>query len=168
VSGLVFTASTLSWTGGSWILAQRIERYGPRRFLALGFAVVVAGIAGFAAILIPSVPLIVAVVTWSVAGLGMGLSYSTPAIIVLRDAPAELQGASTAGLQLSDVLGTSLGTGLGGAFIAGAARSGSQGWVGLALTFAVSIAVAVVGLTLSPRVRRRGGVPAPERAIGAA
>ena len=98
----------------------------------------------------------------------MGLSYSTPAIIVLRDAPAELQGASTAGLQPSDVLGTSLGTGLGGAFIAGAARSGSEGWVGLALTFAVSIAVAVVGLTLTPRVRRRGAVPAPVRGTGAA
>ena len=46
VSGVVFTASTLSWTGGAWIQAQRIERIGPRRFLVTGFAVLAIGIAG--------------------------------------------------------------------------------------------------------------------------
>ncbi len=169
VSGLVFTASTLSWTGGCVDPgpADRAVRAPPVPRDS-GSSVLVARDRRVRGDPDPDVPLIVAVVTWSVAGLGMGLSYSTPAIIVLRDAPAELQGASTAGLQLSDVLGTSLGTGLGGALIAGAARSGSEGWVGLALTFAVSIAVAVVGLTLTPRVRRRGAVPAPARGTGAA
>ena len=62
VSGLVLTAATLSWTGGSWILAHQIERFGPLRFLRLGFVVLVVGVAGFATILVPTVPIIVAVV----------------------------------------------------------------------------------------------------------
>jgi MFS family permease len=153
VSGLVFTASTLAWTGGSWIQAHRIERVGPRRFLAVGSLVLIVGVLGFATILIPTVPLIVGVVTWSIAGLGMGFSYSTLSLVVLREAPPEEQGSATAGLQLSDVLGTSLGTGLGGALVAAGIRAGSPGWVGLAETFGVAAAVAVVAFVVSGRVQ---------------
>jgi hypothetical protein len=86
----------------------------------------------------------------------MGLSYSTLSIVVLRESPPETQGASTAGLQLSDVLGTSLGTGLGGALVAAGVRAGGAGWEGLAATFAVAIGVAFVGLLLSGRLGRSG------------
>jgi len=34
-----------------------------------------------------------------IAGFGMGLAYSTPSLIVLREAPVAVQGAATAGLQ---------------------------------------------------------------------
>ncbi|HEX3428575.1 MAG TPA: MFS transporter [Candidatus Limnocylindrales bacterium] len=154
VSGLVFTASTLTWTGGAWIQAQRIQRIGPTRFLMAGFAVVTVGVAGFAAVLIPAVPLVAGVVAWAIAGFGMGLSYSTLALVVLREAPPAEQGAATAALQLSDVLGTSLGTGIGGALIAFGLRSGSPGWFGLAGAFAVSAAVAVGGLGITRRLRQ--------------
>ena len=153
VSGLVFTASTLSWTGGAWVQAHRIERVGATRFLRAGFATLGVGIVGFALILLPGVPLIVGVVTWAIAGFGMGLSYSTLTLVVLREAPPAEQGAATAGLQLSDVLGTSLGTGIGGALIAFGARSGSPGWVGLAGAFAIALAVAVAGLAMTRRLR---------------
>jgi MFS family permease len=157
VSGIVFTASTLAWTGGAWIQAQRVERIGPTRFLVAGFATVVVGTVGFAAILLPSVPLILGVVTWAITGFGMGLSYSTLSLVVLREAPPAEQGAATAGLQLSDVLGTSLGTGVGGALIAFGARSGSPGWVGLAGAFAVAVAVAFAGLAITRRLGGSGG-----------
>jgi MFS family permease len=164
VSGLVFTASTLTWTGGAWIQAQRVDRLGPTRFLMAGFATVIVGIVGFAAILLPTVPLVVGVVTWAITGFGMGLSYSTLSLVVLREAPPAEQGAATAGLQLSDVLGTSLGTGVGGALIAFGLRGGDPGWVGLAAAFAVAIAVAVVGLAITSRLAHRprssGSMPA--------
>jgi MFS family permease len=154
VSGLVFTASTLTWTGGAWIQAHRIDRIGPTRFLVAGFAFLILGVVGFAGILVPEVPLVAGVVTWGIAGFGMGLSYSTLSLVVLRRAPPAEQGSATAGLQLSDVLGTSLGTGIGGALIAFGVRSGSPGWVGLAGAFAVSVAVAVAGLTITRRLGR--------------
>jgi MFS family permease len=152
VSGVVFSASTLAWTGGAWIQAQRVDRIGPTRFLLAGFATVIVGTVGFAAVLLPTVPLIVGVVTWAITGFGMGLSYSTLSLVVLREAPPAEQGAATAGLQLSDVLGTSLGTGIGGALIAFGARSASPGWVGLAGAFAVAVAVAFTGLTITRRL----------------
>ena len=57
----------------------------------------------------------------------MGFAYSPLSLTVLREASPETQGASTAGLQLSDVLGTALGTGIGGALIAAGARAGRRG-----------------------------------------
>jgi MFS family permease len=159
-SGVVLTAATLSWTLGAWTQARRIERVGAARFVRIGFATVAVGIVGFAAVLSPAVPIVVGVVAWAVAGLGMGFSYSPLALLVLRDATPETQGTSTAGLQLSDVVGTALGTGVGGALIAYAHREGAEGWVGLAWAFGVGVAVAIAGFLLAGRL----GGPVPHAA----
>jgi MFS family permease len=151
-AGIALTAATLSWTAGSWIQAHGIGRRGARPFVGAGAAVLVVGIAGFAAVLSPDVPIVVGIATWAVAGLGMGLSYSPLSLVVLREAPEETQGAATAGLQLSDVLGTSLGTGIGGAIVAFGHREGLAGWVGLAGAFAVAAAVGLVAFVLSGRL----------------
>ncbi|MBA2717760.1 MAG: MFS transporter [Chloroflexi bacterium] len=163
LSGVVYTAATLTWTAGAWIQAHNVARIGPGRFLVAGFATLVLGIVGFATILSPDVPLVVGVLMWGVAGFGMGLSYSTLSLVVLREAAPEQQGAATAGLQLSDVLGTALGTGVGGALIAFGARAGEPAWIGLGATFGIAIVVAIVGLGLTPRLGRRasrGELPA--------
>ena len=158
-SGVVLTAATLSWTVGAWVQARRIEQLGAARFVRIGFATVIVGILGFGAVLSPSVPIAVGVVAWAVAGLGMGFSYSPLALLVLRDATPETQGTATAGLQLSDVVGTALGTGVGGALIAFAHREGAEGWVGLAWAFGVGIVVAIAGFLLAGRL----GGPVPHR-----
>jgi MFS family permease len=161
-SGVVLTAATLSWTAGAWIQARWIGRIGAARFVRLGFATLAVGMIGFGAILSPAVPIAAGVLAWAVAGLGMGFSYSPLSLLVLRDAPPESQGAATAGLQLSDVLGTALGTGVGGAFIALAHRQGAELWVGLAWAFGVGAAVAVAGFTLAGRLRRPVHEPVDE------
>ena len=49
VAGIALTGATLSWTAGAWIQARRIDRWGVRRLVGSGFAIVVVGIVGFAA-----------------------------------------------------------------------------------------------------------------------
>jgi MFS family permease len=161
MAGLTYMSATLAWTGGSWVNAHRVARLGPGRFLRAGFIVLIIGIVGFLAVLLPSVPPGAAIVIWGIAGFGMGLSYSTPSLIVLSEAPPAEQGAATAGLQLSDVLGASLGTGIGGALIAFGSRAGSPGWEGLAATFGVAAVVALIGLVLTTRLgaRTAAGLP---------
>jgi len=161
MAGLAYMAATLAWTGGSWVNAQHIARLGPGRFLRAGFVVLFIGIVGFLAVLLPWVPPAAGIVIWGVAGFGMGLSYSTPSLVVLREAPLPEQGAATAGLQLSDVLGGALGTGIGGALIAFGSRAGSPGWEGLAATFGVAAVVALAGLALTARLgaRTAAGLP---------
>jgi MFS family permease len=169
VAGLALTAATLTWTAGAWTQARWIGRYGARPFIRTGFLIVMLGLLGFAAILSPAVPLPVGVLAWAVAGLGMGLSYAPLSLTVLREAPPESQGAATAGLQLSDVLGTALGAGVGGALIALGHRQGAEAWVGLAWAFGTGAAVAVLGFVLGARLspkRAASDAPGAESATG--
>ena len=150
-AGLALTAATLTWTTGSWVQARRQERWGARKLVTLGFVTVTAGIAATGLILLPSVAPAAAIVTWGLAGLGMGFAYSTFSIVVLRDAPKAEQGAATSALQLSDVLGTALGAGIAGACIAAAHREGGLG-MGLAAVVALGVGSGLVGIILARRI----------------
>ncbi len=151
-AGIALTAATLTWTAGSWIQARYIGRIGVARLVAAGFGCVLAGIGILALVLSPEVPVIVAALAWAVAGFGMGIGYAPLSLAVLAEAPLESQGAATAALQMSDVLGTAIGTGTAGALIAIAARNGSAQWVGLAAAFAVGAIVGCLGVVLSRRL----------------
>ena len=155
-AGIALTAATLTWTAGSWVQARYVARIGAARLVAAGFSLVLLGIGLLALVLSPAVPIVVASLAWAVAGLGMGLGYAPIALTVLAEAPLESQGSATAALQMSDVLGTAVGTGVAGALIAIAARDGSDQWVGLAAAFAVGALVGCLGLALSHRLAVRG------------
>jgi MFS family permease len=162
-AGIALTAATLSWTGGAWVQARQYTRVGARRLVTLGFLTVAAGILGFTTVLAPSVPVLLGIVAWGVAGFGMGISYSPLTLTVLADAPPGDHGAATSGLQLSDVLGTALGTGIGGAILAAAAGARLDGWVGLAASFGVGILAALAGALIAHRLpgpRKRPASPA--------
>jgi MFS family permease len=161
VAGIALTAATLAWTGGAWVQARRFTRWGARRFVRLGYLTVALGILGFAAVLSPQVPVIVGIVTWGIAGFGMGLAYSPLSLTVLAEAPLAEQGSATSGLQLSDVVGTALGTGIGGAIIAAAITAGWPAWAGFAGAFAVGGGAALFGAFLA--VRLPGPRVAPAR-----
>jgi MFS family permease len=167
LSGLAYMAATLTWTGGSWVNAHRIERLGPGRFLRVGFVVLFVGVLAFMAIFVRGVPTWLAVPLWGVAGFGMGLAYSTPSLIVLREAAPADQGAATSALQLSDVLGSSLGTGIGGALIALGSPAGRTGVEGLVATFVLAALVAIIGLVITRRLGARVAAGRPPEPVPA-
>jgi len=160
-AGISLTAATIAWTAGSWIQAQGSDRWPPDRFARVGLLVVCAGIASFAAVLVPTVPVWLAVPTFAITGLGMGLSYAPFSLIVLRDAPGDEQGFASSALSLSDVLGTALGTGVTGAVVAAGVRATGQPAIGLGVGFGVALAVGLAGFALSPRLRSGGDGRAP-------
>ena len=161
-AGIALTAATISWTGGSWIQARLSTRYPPERFVRVGFPIVAIGIAGLGVILLPGVPAVLAVPIFAFCGLGMGLTYAQFALIVLRDAPSAIQGTVTAGLTLSDVIGTTLGTGIAAAAVSTAVRQGQGPGPGIGIAIAVGTVVALIGFLLSPRLHVRA-VPATAR-----
>ncbi|HET9680720.1 MAG TPA: MFS transporter [Candidatus Limnocylindrales bacterium] len=155
-AGIALTMATLSWTAGSWVQARLSARFGPEQFVRVGFPVVALGLAGLAAVLLPSVPAELAAPTFGVAGFGMGLAYAQFALIVLRDVDARAQGQVTSGLTLSDQVGTAVGTGVSAALIAAAVRSGAGPAPGLAVAIGIGVAFALIGFVLSPRLRHAG------------
>ncbi|HEY5437089.1 MAG TPA: MFS transporter [Candidatus Limnocylindrales bacterium] len=154
LTGIVFTVTTLAWTVGSWVQARRIDTWGPRRFVRLGFVLIALGSALTLLAVLPGVPPEIAIVTWILPGVGMGFMYSAVTLVVLRGVAASEQGSTTSALQLSDILGTALGTGVAGAIIAFGQRAGDNGLgIALAGVFTLSLVVAVAGAVASGRIR---------------
>ena len=168
-AGIALTASTLAWTTGSWIQAQRYGRVGARRLVTTGMSIVVLGTVVLMAVLVPTVPVVIGIVAWGIAGLGMGMSYAPLSLVVLADSPPGGEGATTSGLTMSDVIGTAVGTGIGGAIVAAAAAAGQERWVGLIGAFAAGTTAAVIAALLARRLpgprRQRVSVPAAEPAV---
>ncbi len=163
-AGIALSGATVSWSIGAWYQSRHSLRIGPERFVRIGFPVVALGTAGVVLALLPAVPAWVAIPFFALAGLGMGLTYSQFAIIVLRDAPPENQGAITAAISLSDALGTALGTGIAGAMIAAAVRAGSGPGPGLGAAIVMGVGVALLGFLAAPRLwHREAQVTAPGR-----
>jgi MFS family permease len=154
-AGVALTAATIAWAGGAWIQARGATRWPTHRFVQVGFATIVVGLAAMLLVLLPEVSWLVALPAFGVAGLGMGLSYSPLTLIVLREASVSTQGASTSALSLTDSIGATLGTGISGAIIAAAVRSTGEPVLGLAASFGVAIAILTVGLALTGRLRPR-------------
>ncbi len=154
-SGIALTAATIVWTAGSWTQAHWSGRWSSAKFVTAGFAVALVGLAGFMLVLRQDVTWLIAIPTFALTGFGMGLSYSPTALIVLREASPELQGAASSALSLTDTLGTALGTGVTGAIVAAGVRASGQPVPGLTIAFALALAVGLAGLLLTGRLRHR-------------
>jgi MFS family permease len=155
IGGLALTGATLAWTAGAWIQARYAARRGVSTFVRTGFAIALTGIALFAATLLPFTPIALAIAAWSITGFGMGLGYAPLSLAVLRDAPAETQGAATSALQLSDVIGTALGAGSAGAIVALGDRLGAPTGESLAVAFGGALAIGLLGVALAGRLSSR-------------
>ncbi|GAC1348170.1 MAG: MFS transporter [Ktedonobacteraceae bacterium] len=154
IAGIALTAATLTWTAGSWLQAKLALRHGRRLLVTAGLLLIALGLAGITCVLIPAVPVVVAVVAWGVSGLGMGLAYSTISLVVLETAPIDQEGAATSSMVLTSVLGSALGTGLGGVIIGFAAAAGSL--PGTGITMVDILVIAVTGIAILTAVRLPG------------
>jgi MFS family permease len=158
-AGITLTVSTIGWTAASWVQARFVRRRGPRPLVAGGLALVIAGIGSMATLLGAAVPIGVAVVAWTVAGFGIGLAYSPISLTALGWARRGEEGRISASVQLMDVLGTGLGTGVAGAAVAIVHQQHGSSRLGLGLAYAVAAAVAMVGLAVTPRLPNRVSNP---------
>jgi MFS family permease len=118
LTGLSLTAAALTWTAGAWIQVRLAKRVAPHAVIVAGLVILGAGIGGVIALLSSHVPPWSAVVAWAIAGLGMGLAFTTCSAAILESAPAGQEGAASASLQLAQVLGAAVATGVGGAIVA--------------------------------------------------
>jgi MFS family permease len=151
-SGLPLTAATLTWTAGSWVLAHLAGRVSRRAIAVTGMALIVVGIAGVIVTLQPSVTPLAGTAAWAVAGLGIGLAYSTMSLAVLESAPPGQEGSASSAMQVAGQLGIALGTGVGGTIIG--AGSSDVSAERIALQCALMVAVALAGAVVSWRITK--------------
>jgi MFS-type transporter involved in bile tolerance (Atg22 family) len=80
----------------------------------------------------------------------MGLAYSTISLVVLETAPPGQEGSATASMEIASVLGSALGTGLGGVII------GVTSAAGTGIAVVDIFVIAVTGLAILTAVRLPG------------
>ncbi len=155
LAALALTASTLMWAGAAWVQARWVSRLGPRRLVRTGECLVVAGLGVMGAALVPSLPPALGVLAWGIAGGGIGLAYTPLSLTTLESAAPGAEGQATSGLQLCDVLGQALGTGVAGALVAAAAASGLSHRSGVGFAFSFAIIVGAVAIIIGVRLPKR-------------
>ena len=154
LGALALTAATMTWTVGAWVQARWIERVGPRRLVRLGEGLVLVGLVLMSVTLLPSVPPALGVVAWAIGGFGIGQAYAPLSVTTLDRATPGQEGRITSGLQLFDVLGQAIGTGVGGAIVAGGA-DGLGHRAAVALAFGFALLVSVIALLAGARIPGR-------------
>jgi MFS family permease len=90
-----------------------------------GLTLLSAAILIVASVLLPQVPIFLGPIGWGVAGLGMGFAYITLNLTMLELAEPGQEGNASSSMQLASVLGSGLGTGVGGALVAVVHAQGS-------------------------------------------
>lgn len=154
LAGVALTATALLWATGSWIQQRIVADVGPRRLDRIGFSLVATGCAGMVVTAL-AWPAWTAIGVWSVAGLGMGLAHAPLSLSALGTAEPGREGWASASLQLCDVLGVSLGTGLGGSLIALADTRGWDPPAGVTMAFVAAGVAAVGGIAAARRLPLR-------------
>lgn len=117
-AGLALTAGTIAWSSGSWLQARVSMRVSRRTMEWIGLTLISAAIVITASVLLPQVPIFLGPVGWGIAGLGMGFAYITLNLTMLELAEPGQEGNASSSMQLASVLGSGVGTGIGGALIA--------------------------------------------------
>jgi MFS family permease len=125
VAGIALTAATMAWSAGSWVQARTAERISRRAMTRVGIVLLAISFLLMIAVLFPTVPLPVGILGWGIAGLGMGLAYTTLSLAMLELAEPGQEGEGSASLNLAAVLGSGFGAGIGGAFVALLSQEGA-------------------------------------------
>jgi MFS family permease len=159
VAGIALTSASVTWTAAAWIQARYVTRIGPSRLVAAGFAGVALGSLAMLLVLVPAVPAWIAIVCWGVAGFGMGLAYAPLSVVTLAEAAEGQEGRATSSLQVSDSLGTALGSGVAGVLVAFGASIADSDTPGLVAVYVLGAVMAVAGVVLAGRVPRQVARP---------
>ncbi|MCR1781818.1 MFS transporter [Nocardioides carbamazepini] len=148
-AGWVLTVGAVTWSGGAVLAARWSVLADQAGRVRLGAALLGAGIGGFALVSVPAVPLVVPVLAWGCAGLGIGMAFPTLSVLALATATEGEEGRTSSALQLSDYLATSAGVALGGVLFAGFAETAP-----VPAATALVVAAAVLGLLALVPARR--------------
>lgn len=154
VAGLVLSAGAVSWSVGAFFRARIHQRVSVEWLLRRGFLLLGTGIGLSALVLIPTAPVLVAIMGWVLAGAGMGLVSPTLSVVTLALASSRAHGQAGASLRLSAALTTTAVLAVSGAAFAMLLAINAAGAYATSLGLAALLALA--GAILAGRVEPAG------------
>lgn len=118
VAGLVLTLGAVTWFVGAWIQGRLPDPQARYPLSRIGTALLVAGVATFLVTTLPAVPGWIVAIGWGMAGVGIGMTYSSTSLLALHLSPPERHGEASSALTTSESLTAAVVLALGGAFFA--------------------------------------------------
>jgi MFS family permease len=150
VVGIPLTLAAIGWSLGSWWQGRRARQR--VTLLRAGFTVVAVGVTLLVVIASPAVSIWLAVPIWAISGAGMGIAMPTISVLTLDLSPAISQGANSAALQISDMVGSIVGIATVGAMVTGFGLDRIR--TAVTIGDFILAGVAVAGMLAAGRVRQ--------------
>jgi MFS family permease len=147
-AGISLTVTGVMWALGSWIQG-RYSAPSRSRMLRGGLACMTAGLTVATLLAVTTIAPWWGLAGWALAGVGMGISSSTLAVMVLDLSRDDEQGRNNGAAQTAAAAAMAVGLAFGGALVAGAAPS--PGPVVFAVLLGGGAVAAAVGLALTGR-----------------
>lgn len=154
-AGLALSTGAIGWFAAAWgqdRLEQRLGAGARARFIGAGLALCVLGMAAVAAVLLSPLPLLLVPLGWAVSGAGIGMCYTAGSLLCITQAPPEREGEVSGQLQLSEALGTALGTGVGGVLLTLCGQLGLGTHAAHAAVFAAPLGAVLLGVSIAGRL----------------
>ncbi|MFT3861749.1 MFS transporter [Micropruina sp.] len=118
-TGVILTIGAVGWMAGALLQSQDWVPWGRDQMIIVGVGGITLGVAVLAvAAWLPDSWLGLVVIAWVIAGFGMGLQNPSTSLAVMQLSDDDELGRNTSSLQVGESLGSSLFTGLAGAWFA--------------------------------------------------
>ncbi|MGW4464500.1 MFS transporter [Micromonospora sp. NPDC004704] len=153
LAGAALAAGAVSWSLGSWVQGRVRQPRSRATLPRVGLLLMAAGIAAAAPLMLATaVPVVLGIVAWAVAGLGIGLAYPSISVLTLELSEPQEQGRNSSALQLSDSLSGATVLAFTGGLLAATTAPGPGTYLA---GFAVATGLALLGGLVAGRVNPR-------------
>lgn len=148
IAGLSLTGGALAWSVAATVQGRLGARLSSALAVRIGAALVFAGVALALAAAVLTAPVAVIVVSWIVAGVGMGLLSPRSSALTLAMSAPETQGFNSAAMTVAESFGSALALAITGVLFATVAGAADP----FVAVFALAGAIALAAAVLAPRV----------------
>jgi MFS family permease len=161
VAGLMVSAGSLTWTGGSWLQSRWESHRGEgsrssRILVGVGCMLVGVGwIFGMIAIL-DDIWLVPASIGWLLAGTGIGLAFTTASTVSLSQSRSGDEGLVSSSMLLGDLVTASIGVGIGGVLLATGVQLGWSDPASVSIAMVPGLLFLAFALGAGTRLKRHG------------
>ena len=155
------TLGSITWSLGA-VVQARVHDPRKRKVLpVVGGSLIAIGAVPVGALLIPAIPVWVALIGWLLVGLGVGLVHAPLSVLALEVTPEAKHGRVASWLQVADSAGPALELALVSVAMSAWAATATVGGAAYAPYWVIAAALAILTVVAVTRLR-----PSPERSTG--
>ncbi|MFM7062979.1 MAG: MFS transporter, partial [Actinomycetes bacterium] len=157
-AGMVLATAAVVWSAGSYVQSRLPGDRDRSAVVRLGAVTITIAILSLPLSLVGALPPWIAALSWAVAAFGMGLSFPSISVQVMRLSAPEEMGANSSSIQVVDALVVTLAFSLAGFIHAAAVASGGATARTYAVIWAGSALLGATGVLLAGRMRPTAAV----------